>query len=188
MKTVASLFVRSDSIYKTMSQVDAWDIDRDASQWPGGCPVVAHSPCRAWGRLRHFANPRPGERELALWAVDQVRKFGGVLEHPLCSRLWPEAGLPAIGERDRYGGFTLRISQWWFGHRADKPTLLYICGCKSSHVPPMPFREGPATHVIQSRKRHDHRPHVSKAEREHTPHELAVWLVDLASRCKPATP
>lgn len=29
---VAALFVRRDSIYKTMPEVDAWDADRDALQ------------------------------------------------------------------------------------------------------------------------------------------------------------
>ena len=57
--TVAVLFVRSDSVYKQMADVDCYDIDRDARTWPGGCPVVAHPPCRAWGLLRQFAKPRP---------------------------------------------------------------------------------------------------------------------------------
>lgn len=43
-RTVATLFVRSDSIYKSLPGVDAWDISRDARKWPGGCPVVAHPP------------------------------------------------------------------------------------------------------------------------------------------------
>lgn len=33
--SVAALFVRQDSIYKTMTGVDCWDIDRDARMWPG---------------------------------------------------------------------------------------------------------------------------------------------------------
>lgn len=44
----------------------------------------------------------PDEKALALWAVEQVRKFGGVLEHPKRSTLWPAAGLPEIEERDEY--------------------------------------------------------------------------------------
>jgi len=43
---------------------------------------------------------------------------------------------------------------------------------------------GEAAYVVQSRKRHDHRPHITKAEREHTPPPLAEWLVELARRCK----
>jgi hypothetical protein len=37
---------------------------------------------------------------------------------------------------------------------------------------------------VQSRKREDYRPHITKAEREHTPPELALWLVELARRCQ----
>lgn len=54
---VAVLFARQDSTYKALSGVDVYDIDRDARTFQGGMPVVAHPPCRAWGRLRAFANP-----------------------------------------------------------------------------------------------------------------------------------
>jgi hypothetical protein len=179
----AVLFVRADSVYKTL-ECDAWDFERNALMWPGGVPCVVHPPCRAWGRLRHFARPREGERELALWAVAQVRKWGGVLEHPAASLLWMEAGLPDPGRRDEHGGWTLPILQWWWGHRAEKATFLYIVGCNPKDVPELPLCIGEPTHVIQSRKRSDYRPSVSKAEREHTPVSLALWLLDLARRCR----
>ena len=182
--TVAVLFARADSNYKALPGCDVWDIARDARRWPGGCSVVAHPPCRAWGRLRHFAKPRPDEKALALWAVEQVRRFGGVLEHPASSTLWPAAALPAPGTRDEFGGWTLPIHQHWFGHRAEKSTLLYIVGCEPCDLPPLPYRMDEPTHVVQSRKRTGCRPHITKAEREHTPPELARWLVDLAAKCK----
>lgn len=185
---IAVLFARSDSVYKTLPDTDVFDIERDARSWTGGCSVVAHPPCRAWGRLRHFAKPRKGERLLATWGIRQVRKFGGVLEHPVGSLLWKKAGLPAPGERDKYGGWTLPIHQQAFGHKAEKATLLYIVGCEPGDIPLMPFVMGEATHVVQSRKRTDYRPHISKAEREHTPIDLAIWLVELARRCKPLHP
>ena len=192
---VAALFVRSDSVYKSIEGVDAYDFERDALTWPGGCPVVAHPPCRAWGRLRAMAKPRQGERELAIFAVDQVRTFGGVLEHPLSSQLWSVSGLPMPGQFDRFGGWTFPILQSAFGHRADKPTLLYICGIQPGALPDFPLRLGRASHVIaQMRTRRDGsrmrkgdpgwRPEVSKAEREHTPEQLARWLVDLARMCR----
>lgn len=89
-QTVAVLFARRNSIYKTLPGCDVWDIERDARLWPGGMPVVAHPPCRAWGQLRHFARPVPGERELAILAVDQVRRWGGgwsIPQSQLCGRL-----------------------------------------------------------------------------------------------------
>jgi hypothetical protein len=180
---VAVLFARADSVYKSISGVDVWDIERDALKWPGGMPCVAHPPCGPWGRLRHFAKQRPGEKELAVWAVDMVRTFGGVLEHPASSTLWNECRLPRPGQRDQWGGWTLPVVQWWWGHRAEKNTLLYIVGCEPADVPSMPLKLGEPSHVIQTKKRNDHRPHVSKAEREHTPRDLALWLIDLACTC-----
>lgn len=106
--TVAVLFARADSCYKEMPECDVWDIDRDARKWAGGSPVVAHPPCRAWGRLRTFAKPRKGERLLATWSVRQVRKWGGVLEHPASSTLWPKAGRvrPLVEKREGVGMLT----------------------------------------------------------------------------------
>jgi len=184
MRRIAILFARSDSNYKSLPGCDVWDAERDAIRWPGGSPVVAHPPCRAWGRLRTFAKPRPDEKQLALWAVDQVRKFGGVLEHPAYSTLWGAKALPKYQERDEFGGWTLPISQMWWGHRAEKMTWLYIVGCAPVDVPAIPLVLGEASHVVQSRKRNDHRPHITKAEREHTPPALAEWLCELARRCQ----
>ena len=179
---VAILFARRDSIYKSLPGCDVWDVERNALKWPGGCPVVAHPPCRVWGRLRHFARPEQGEKDLAVWSVEQVRKWGGVLEHPDKSTLWQAANLPAPGQRDAHG-FTLLLPQWWFGHRAEKRTLFYIVGLAPDALPEIPFRLGEPDFVIQSRKRHGHRPHVSKAERELTPLQMAKWLCEVARKC-----
>jgi len=179
---VAALFVRSDSIYKSMPGVDAWDIERDARGYAGPWPVVAHPPCRAWGQLRHMANPRPDEKQLAIFAVSEVRRCGGVLEHPKQSKLWPVAGLPEPGEVDAFGGWTLPIDQNWWGYRAKKSTRLYIVGCSPSDIPEMPIVLGEATHVIGSSS--SGKPGTTKAEREHTPPALAKWLVELALRCQ----
>ena len=180
---ISVLFARSDSIYKTLPGCDVWDIERDARAWPGGNPVVAHPPCRAWGRLRQFAKPREDEKALAPWAVEQIRKFGGVLEHPEGSSLWPVLGLPAPGKRDEFGGWTLGIYQHWWGHRAEKATLLYIVGCDPTDIPDIPLRMDEVTHCIRPTKSYPRKPSVTKPEREHTPHDLAVWLVELAKRC-----
>ena len=136
-----------------------------------------------------FAKPRADEKALAPWAIAQIRKYGGVLEHPQGSKLWPEMGLPDPGKRDEFDGWTLPIHQHWWGHRAQKATKLYIVGCDPQDIPTVPYRMDEPTHVIGDvgRAGKGNRPEVSKAEREHTPHDFAVWLVELARRCTKVT-
>ena len=123
-KTVAVLFARSDSFYKSLPGVDVYDIDRDARSYSLCLPVVAHPPCRAWGKLSFFAKPRSDEKDLAFFALDSVRRFGGVLEHPKGSGFWSAADLPIGSGVDSFGGFTVGVNQSWWGHRAEKATCL----------------------------------------------------------------
>jgi len=182
--TVAILFARRDSIYKTLPGCDVWDAERDALRWPGGCSVVAHPPCAAWGQMSHLSNRPESERQLAVWAVEQVRTWGGVLEHPSRSKLWAEAGLPKPGERDAFGGFTLVVSQWWWGHKADKLTWLYVVGIEPENLPAIPYRIGEPEYVLTQNHakgiKRNYKPEIPKPEREHTPIEFAKWLVEVA--------
>jgi len=140
---IGVLFARQDSRYKQLEGYDVYDIDRDARNFNGDYPVIAHPPCRAWGRLSHMANPRPDEKDLAWFALEKVRKNGGVLEHPQGSRLWKEAPLPMPGEfPDEFGGFSILIDQYHFGHVARKWTHLYIVGIESKDLPEIPIRGG----------------------------------------------
>lgn len=188
--TVAALFLRANSIYKSIPDVDCYDIERDARSYRGPHPVIAHPPCRSWGSLRHCAKPRYGERKLAYWAVAAVRRYGGVLEHPAWSQLWPSAGLvgPGCG-LDEFGGFTLPVNQFWWGHKADKATWLYIVGCPPRGVPDIPMVFGEPSHVVTNagkrrfRPGYRRRPELSQSAREATPVEFAHWLVELATRC-----
>jgi hypothetical protein len=186
---VAALFCRADSVYKTLPGVDAWDLERDATRWPGGAAVVAHPPCRSWSVLKHFAKPRDGERDLGPWAVEQVRRWGGVLEHPKGSQLWTHCGLPAPGARDQFGGWTKPVSQKWWGHRAEKPTLLYILGCEPRDLPELPLTLGEAPRVLFNKRglragMPGFRTECTREEREHSPREFALWLVAVARRCQ----
>lgn len=190
---VAVLFARKDSRYKAIPGCDVYDQARDARTYQGWLPVIAHPPCRAWGNLRKLAKPAAGEKRLAIFSVRQVRRCGGVLEHPAYSTLWSKAGLPLPHEgKDKHGGWTLAISQHWWGHRAEKKTWLYIVGVEPHDLPPIPMVLGHSTHVItQSSGKYrrkkgdwDWRPECGKAEREHTPVKLCHWLVELAERCK----
>ena len=106
VQRVAVLFARRGSIYNRFAQADVFDLGRDALTFGGGCPVIAHPPCRAWGRLRHLSKHAMGELELAHFAVRAVRFNGGVLEHPEASTLWRVAQLPRPGTVDAVGGWT----------------------------------------------------------------------------------
>jgi len=186
VNSVAALFVRRDSIYKRLPDVDAYDIDRDARSFPGGMPVVAHPPCRAWGGLRQFAKPRPDEKSLALFAVGQVRREGGVLEHPRASTLWRECDLPLGLETDAFGGFSISVDQSWWGYPARKATLLYVCGCARADLPPMPISLHLPPKLVDSSARQKGRMnghYLPKSQREVTVEPLAMWLVELALRC-----
>ncbi len=184
---VSALFVRSDSIYKELG-IDCWDIERDARLWPGGNPIIAHPPCRAWGQLSHMAKPRPDEKELAIWSINQIRKYGGVLEHPRASKLWKEMNLPIGNQIDEFGGFSLSVNQHWWGHKAKKATLLYICGCKRNEIPAIPLRfELVEYAVLQGNLRAGdprYLKRITEKEREATPINFAKWLIEVALKCK----
>jgi len=196
MVKIAALFVMEDSIYKSMPGVDCYDIHRDAWSFPGGMPVVAHPPCRTWGRLKHFATAAPPhEHSLGPWSIDQVRKFGGVVEHPNGSSLFAECGVhkpTKLNLPDKHGGYLIQISQYWWGHKAEKKTLLYICGCPYSKLPPIPFRDGRPKYCVGSfklngsgniRSTYGEQKPVSKKDRLHTPPAFAKWLIETARRC-----
>ncbi|EJE52909.1 hypothetical protein PMI14_02388 [Acidovorax sp. CF316] len=168
---VAALFVRKRNHYAALG-VDCYDFDRDALTWQGGCPGIFHPPCRSWSQLSHMAKPRPGEKELAIWAMQKVREFGGVVEHPYNSRLWAHSGCLGFGLRDQYGGVLVPVMQSWFGHRAPKRTSLYIVG----PVPEIPYvADAPTVTTVER---------MGRAERERTPEQFASWLVELAERCR----
>jgi hypothetical protein len=168
---IAALFVRADSHYKAMG-ADCYDASRDALTWPGGAPGIYHPPCRSWGQLAHFAKPRPGERDLALWAMENVRRFGGVVEHPYSSRLWKETHCLEFGLRDRFGGILIPVFQSWWGHRAPKKSCFYVVGASVD----LPEYQPPV--MVMSVER------MGVNERERTPAALATWLFNLAQSCK----
>jgi hypothetical protein len=127
------------------------------------------------------------------WRLNRLNGYvngGGVLEHPAASRLWPTLNLPKPGNVDEYGGFSICIDQFWFGHKAAKKTLLYICGCKERDLPPIPLRFDAITYVVSSCKRNKAgrrgvgKKEITKSEREHTPIELAKWLIQVTEKCK----
>lgn len=137
---IAALYVETGGAYFDRPDVDPWDERRDARKYDGPHPVVAHPPCQRWGKM-WFGSPdvvkKTGIRKQLgddggcfAAALDQVRRFGGVLEHPWGSLAWPHFGL-AMPERsggwimaDFEGGWTCCVEQGQYGHYARKPTLL----------------------------------------------------------------
>ena len=195
--TVAVLFARADSVYKTMPECDVFDMERDARTYDGPHPVVAHPPCTRWSMINGVVLSRyPHKAEEFAWgndggtfafALETARRCGGVLEHPAGSRAWRHFGMPKIGRGpDEHGGWSCEVRQCDWGHRAEKRTWLYVVGCGPDELPSMPApREATALVVKMPECRAVEV--MGKAEREHTPPQFARWLVDLAQRCAART-
>lgn len=221
--------------------IDCWGTTRDARLYAGPYPVVAHPPCKHWGRLRHLAHvkcracgfngpdrgaalvegpPRcpvcgsiagyVSDRDCAPRAVEQVRAYGGVLEHPAESKLWEARGLPVpefevrqnsglrgralrisatrntAGEFvDSFGGYTIEVDQCEWGHVARKRTWLYLVGVprEALEAPPFPGRE-PTHHVSRDANRAKRNGYTLKRTGSKqnllTPPLFAEYLVRLA--------
>lgn len=172
----AVLYARKNSIYKSLPGADVYDFERNALSFDYQLPVIAHPPCRLFGKLKQFSKAPIEEKQLAYHAVDAIRKCGGVLEHPAWSTLWTEKNLPLPGARDEFGGFTLPILQSWFGHKAPKATWLYILGVSPADLPPLPFALGIPSGRISATG--------SMKVREGTPVDLALYLSEIALSCR----
>jgi hypothetical protein len=135
--TVAALYVDPNGAYANLPGVEVWDEARDARTYYGPWPVVAHPPCNKWSPLAYINQRRiPGyllgdDAGCFAAALDAVRRFGGVLEHPAESRAWPAHQLarPRSGcwslSYDEWHGRVTEVEQGVYGHRARKRTWLY---------------------------------------------------------------
>jgi len=121
-------------------------------------------------------NPRrETEKQLALFGIEQVRRLGGVLEHPAGSKLFKEH-LPDVGMfPDLSGGYTILIDQFDFGHVAHKSTKLYICGVPLASLPDLPpTRTEPTDRSIAGNVPGTKR--CTQYQREYTPEALIDWF------------
>jgi hypothetical protein len=137
---IAALFVKTNGVYFDVPGVDPWYEQRDARLYPGPFPVVAHPPCQRWGKFWHGSTAKPHQYQLGedggcfSSALASVRRFGGVLEHPVDSHAWDVFGLnkpPRSGgwiKADDCGGFTCCVEQGHYGHMSRKITWLYVVG------------------------------------------------------------
>ncbi len=181
----AALYIDPRGPYTSMLGVDAWDIDRDATTYDGPFPVVAHPPCGSWSLLKHLARPDAAGRACGPRAVEQVRRWGGVLEQPKASGLWAACGLPMPGEPpDAYGGVSIEVAQVDWGHVARKRTWLYLVDVEVPTTFPSPRVP---THWVSGSRTAIKGPVppgikvCSPRQRRRTPPLFAEWLVALAS-------
>ena len=141
---ISALYVQTNGCYFNLDGVDPWDEAKDAREYNGPYPVVAHPPCQRWGKfwagqplfikqtgIRKVKGDDNGCFEAAL---NSIRKWGGILEHPWQSHAWPHFNLEVPKrtggwiKADEYGGYTCCVEQGRYGHYARKPTLLYAVG------------------------------------------------------------
>lgn len=200
---IAALYVSKRGPYWNRANVDAWDETRDARLYTGPHPVVAHPPCSRWCRLAKFvASRNPGygfavgnDEGCFASALDAVRGFGGVLEHPAWSLAWAAHNLtapPARGwHRDFDGGWCCEVSQTAYGHRARKLTWLYYVG---DNAPPALdwSRPEPTAVVGYCYRRSDGThwrgseigPRIPKSQTSITPAAFAELLISLARQAR----
>ncbi len=188
--TVAALYIDSRGPYPAMPDVDCWDAERDARKYAGPHPVVAHPPCGPWGQLAHLCTKQ--DPALAPLAVEQVRRWGGVLEHPSHSRLWRALELPRPGELPIGNLWSLEVEQVRWGHPARKRTWLLFCRVPRSAPGELPPPREP-THWCSALGKDRWKAaqgrgiKVASAQiRRRTPPAFARWLVDLAALARPA--
>lgn len=140
---IAALYVIRDGPYYGLPNVEPWDEKRDARNYNGPYPVIAHPPCERWGRYWSGGPSAKKRRKLGddngcfEAAITAVRKFGGVLEHPEASKAWRHFGLtppPKSGGWVPSGdfiGWTCCVEQGHYGHPARKATWLYAVGIEN---------------------------------------------------------
>lgn len=190
---IAALFVHRNGPYFGLSGVDPWDEARDARQYAGPHPVVAHPPCARWCRLAGLVEARWGHKRgndggCFASALASVRKWGGVLEHPAYSDAWPAFGLPKPSrhggwQRGLCGGWSCHLEQGRYGHVAKKATWLYAHG---TQLPSMRWGselDTKSAYLVSwcanKTKAHDKRPRVGKAAAA-TPIEFRDALIAIA--------
>jgi hypothetical protein len=189
--TVAALYVdRRGPYFGLLGEALCWAVDRDATKYEGPWPIVAHPACGPWGKLRHMYKGGEGGPELAIKAVDQVRQWGGVLEHPAHSRLWAHCNLPRPGEpTDEHGGYTVAIHQCDWGHVARKATWLYCVRVDREVAEWQPPKREPTHWISGGRGTPGKRasqccpPGIkicSERQRKVTPPDLADYLIFMA--------
>lgn len=194
---VAALYVEAGGVYFGLPDVDPWDQVRDARKYQGPHPVVAHPPCQLWTNMTGVnwkryggAHNRPAnDGGCFARALDAVRTWGGVLEHPAGSYAWNTFALPRPSRggwiSELVGGvelWTTEVAQSAYGHPARKLTWLAYCG--TNPPPALHWYAPKGTHQIGwfDRKR----PTLGKRAASATPIPFRDLLINMAKECKRA--
>lgn len=173
IQTITAACVRTDSAYYHIPGVVPWDKRRDFRKCQDNYPVIAHPPCAQWGRTAPLANKNMSQKSLALLCLQEVRRCGGILEHPKDSSLWEFAGIPDGGRRDQFGGLRITIDQYDYGHEARKLTTLYLVGLPAMTAMQAAYELGRLGVGVKSPQKPKQVLCCSKAVRELTPAPLA---------------
>jgi hypothetical protein len=144
-KKISVLYANTGGCYFNVPGIDPWDEAKDPRLYNGPHPVIAHPPCKRWGKFwagQPLTIKLTGIRKIKgddggrfAAALASVRRWGGILEHPEGSHAWPHFGLhkPPRGggwvAADSDGGWTCCVEQGRYAHYARKPTWLYAVGC-----------------------------------------------------------
>jgi hypothetical protein len=158
--------------------------------------VVAHPPCARWSRLAGFTQAVYGYKigddgGCFAAALDAVRTYGGIIEHPAYSKAWDTFDLPEPATREGWtlgfcGGWSCYVEQGRYGFPLKKATWLYLYGAEP---PPMrwgytPDGEGEG-HNDEWGGMHAWRDIVSQSAASATPTEFRDVLIELASAARP---
>lgn len=188
--SVAALYVDLEAgPCPAMDGVECWGLPaRDARDYRGPHPVVAHPPCKWWGAMRWQQDGDDGGCFAS--ALAAVRAYGGVLEHPEGTAAFKryQLGIPLRGvgwQRDLWGGWSCTVDQVLYGHRCRKRTWLYYVG--ASPPTPLDTRDGTglASHLVCTGPGCRDRPILPASERHLTPRPFADALVALALEAVP---
>lgn len=187
MYKIAALFVERHGVYSHIDYVDSWDVDRDARNYDGPYPVIAHPPCQKWGNFAILNYKRWGGEHnkpkedggCFESALNSVNKFGGVLEHPAGTHAWAEYNLvkPVFGKWIKSGeGWVTNVRQASYGHNARKSTWLYYKGASE----PFGLIWSKDTGKAQIGKFDRIKPTMTKKEANATPMKFRDMLIRLA--------
>lgn len=182
---IAALYVEKSGAYYGLRGVDPWDEERDARYYDGPHPVVAHPPCKAWSLMSQCRPEivRGDDGGCFEAALEAVREWGGVLEHPAHSHAWKAFALPKPAANEGWTtalfeeGWTTEVDQAWYGHPANKRTWLYYVGDR----PPFGLKWGRAPFTGRTVRSDGG---GGRDQRSKTPPEFRNLLIQLAGRSK----